>query len=456
VARALLATEPQNARARLAAGIALRGLGQLETSRSELEEAARLQPSDYAVAYELGLLHEALGDDAAAASQFERAAQLRPAFAPARYAAGAARLRRREWLHAAAAFEATLAIDPNNGEVRRSLATALAQAARESVARGDFAAASGHFHGARAHDPANAELAMSSAQTDLLLGRWVSGWEAHRARPTRVAFEAQRAREGDPYRVPPPEALRGRGIRILGDQGLGDILFMLRFAPGIEGTTHFDFVGDARLHTLLARTGLFRHLEPERTALPEGGDIEILAGDLPLLAARTLACPPSLAIAADPQRAAAWARRLEALGPRPWIGVTWRAGTDKPTPGESLVKAVPLETLLVPLRGSGTVVSLQRAPAVKDLEEGAGILDAPLHDLAAANEDLEEALALLSVLDRYIGVSNTNMHLRALVAKACEIYVPFPYEWRCGVEGESPWFPGWIVHRQSPGRAWPG
>jgi len=34
--------------------------------------------------------------------------------------------------------------------------------------------------------------------------------------------------------------------------------------------------------------------------------------------------------------------------------------------------------------------------------------------------------------------------------------VPFPYEWRWGAEGESPWFPGWSVHRQSPGRAWPG
>src|SRR6185369_1744004 len=133
-----------------------------------------------------------------------------------------------------------------------------------------------------AHDPASAELAMSSAQTDLLLGRWVSGWEAYRARPSRVGFEAHRAREGHPYRVPPPEALRGRGILILGDQGLGDILFMLRFASRIAGATHVDFVGDARLHTLLARTGLFRHLEPERTAPPGGGDIEILAGDLPL------------------------------------------------------------------------------------------------------------------------------------------------------------------------------
>jgi tetratricopeptide (TPR) repeat protein len=456
VARALLATEPHNARARLAAGIALRGLGQLETSRSELEEAARLQPSDYAIAYELGLLHEALGDDAAAASQFERAAQLRPAFAPARYAAGAARLRRREWTQAAAAFEATLAIDPANAEARRALSGALAHAGRECVARGEFAAASRHFHGALAHDKTNAELAMYIAQADLLLGRWVSGWAAYRARPTRVAFERQRTQEGQPYRVPPVEALRGRGVRILGDQGLGDILFMLRFVPRIERATHVDFVGDARLHSLLARTSLFRRFEAERVSLAGDIDVEILAGDLPLLVGSAVTCPPSLAISADPHRASAWARRLEALGPRPWIGITWRAGTAKPKPGESLAKSVPIETLLAPLRGAGTVVSLQNAPTMQDLDEATRILGTRLHNLAVANEDLEEALALLSVLDRYAGVSNTNVHLRALAGKPCEVCVPFPYEWRWGVEGESPWFPGSTVRRQSPGGAWPG
>jgi hypothetical protein len=112
--------------------------------------------------------------------------------------------------------------------------------------------------------------------------------------------------------------------------------------------------------------------------------------------------------------------------------------------------------LLAPLREGGTVVSLQRAPTMQDLEEGTRILGARLHDLAIANEDLEDALALLSILDRYAGVSNTNVHLRALVAKACEVYVPFPYEWRWGVEGESPWFPGWKVRRQSPDGTWPG
>ncbi|QJR12722.1 hypothetical protein DSM104443_03815 [Usitatibacter rugosus] len=452
----MLATQPRNARAHLAAGLALRGLGRLDESRSAFDEAARLEPGDYAAAYELGLLHELRGDDAAALAQFERTSELRPAFAPAKYAAGATRLRLKQWAEAAAAFEAVLAIDPRNADARRALVAALTQAGRVAVGQGEFTEASRLYHAARTLDPANAELAMYAAQTDLLLGRWVSGWSAYRARPTRLAFEAQLAREGHPYRVPPAEALRGRGVRILAEQGLGDILFLLRFAATIEGATHLDFVGDARLHSLLARSGLFRRLEPDRIAPPGEGEVELLAGDLPLLAAATGACPPSLAITPEPHRVAEWTRRLEVLGPRPWIGVTWRAGTDKPKRGESLAKSVPLETLLTPLRGTGTLVSLQRAPGEHDLENGARFLGARLHDLASANVDLEEALALLSVLDRYVGVSNTNIHLRALTGKECELYVPFPYEWRWGTEGDSPWFPGWKVHRQAPDGRWPG
>jgi len=454
-ARALLATQPRNARAHLAAGLALRGLGRLDESRSELDEAARLEPGDYAAAYELGLLHVLRKDDGAALTQFERAWELRPAFVPAKYAAGEARLRLGKWIEAATAFGAVLAIDPRNADARRALIAALTQAGRAAVSRGQFSEASRLYHAARTQDPANAELAMYSAQTDLLLGRWVSGWSAYRARPARLAFEAQLAREGPSYRVPPAEALRGRGVRILAEQGLGDILFLLRFAPKIEGATHLDFAGDARLHSLLARSGLFRRLEGDRLASPAEGDVELLAGDLPLLVAPAGACPPSLAIAPEPHRAAEWTRRLEALGPRPWIGVTWRAGAGQPKRGESLAKSVPLEELLAPLRGAGTIVSVQRAAAAQDLEEGARILGAPLHDLAAANEDLEEALALLSVLDRCVGVSSTNMHLRALTGKTGEVYVPFPYEWRWGTEGESPWFPGWKVLHQSPQGNWP-
>ena len=82
-------------------------------------------------------------------------------------------------------------------------------------------------------------------------------------------------------------------------------------------------------------------------------------------------------------------------------------------------------------------------------------LGRPVHDFTALNEELEGMLALLALVDDYVGVSNTNMHLRAGVARAARVLVPCPAEWRWMTSGsESPWFPGFTVYRQSMQGDW--
>ena len=60
-------------------------------------------------------------------------------------------------------------------------------------------------------------------------------------------------------------------------------------------------------------------------------------------------------------------------------------------------------------------------------------------------------LALLALLDDYVGVSNTNMHLRAGVGKPARVLVPSPPDWRWMMNHArtSPWFPGFSIYRQS-------
>ena len=63
--------------------------------------------------------------------------------------------------------------------------------------------------------------------------------------------------------------------------------------------------------------------------------------------------------------------------------------------------------------------------------------------------------ALLAVLDDYVGVSNTNMHLRAGIGLPAKVLVPYPPEFRWMAAGErSPWFPGRGVFRQRADRSW--
>ena len=63
-------------------------------------------------------------------------------------------------------------------------------------------------------------------------------------------------------------------------------------------------------------------------------------------------------------------------------------------------------------------------------------------------------LALLSLLDEYIGVSNTNMHLIAGLAKPAKVLIPFPPEFRWMEKGRSPWFPNFSLYRQDKSGSW--
>src|SRR5262249_8493309 len=79
------------------------------------------------------------------------------------------------------------------------------------------------------------------------------------------------------------------------------------------------------------------------------------------------------------------------------------------------------------------------------------------HDLSALNENLEDIAAVLSLIDEYVGVSNTNIHMRAGLRKTARVLVPFPAEFRwMDAGGDSPWFPRFPIYRQGADRDWHG
>ena len=139
------------------------------------------------------------------------------------------------------------------------------------------------------------------------------------------------------------------------------------------------------------------------------------------------------------------------------MALTWRAGTATAGgPSRNLLKEVAPAMLGQRLRDRrATWISVQRLPGVGGREALSAALGAPVHDAAYANGDLEEILALMSVVDHYVGVSNTNTHLRAGVGGPMRVLVPHPPEWRWGLAGErSPWFSTAIVERQQPSGRW--
>jgi hypothetical protein len=203
--------------------------------------------------------------------------------------------------------------------------------------------------------------------------------------------------------------------------------------------------------------------EVPQPADASGAIIEMLVGDLPraLLQHGGTAedLPPPLALTALPERLAAMRGKLALLGPPPYLALTWRGGTaphEQTGSSWALFKNVPLDAFGSVLAGLPfTLLAIQRKPLPPEIAQLAAAAGKPIHDLCDVNDDLEDMLALLALIDDYVGVSNTNMHLRAGLNRSARVLVPRPSEWRWMAYGEaSPWFPGFTVYRQGIDGTW--
>jgi Tfp pilus assembly protein PilF len=447
--RAGLALRPDFAAVWSNLAFALRELKRIDEAREAAERAVRLDPGLADAWNLLGLVeHDARRFDEAR-RHFDRAIELRPAFAAALMNRANAAQALGDLEAAVSGYERALAIDPRHPPIHYNFGHL------HHKATGNLGEAMRHYREAIRLVPAYATAHHNLSHALLLKGEFEAAWHEYSWRPPRAAYMA--SRRDRPYAPPPPGALAGSHLAIVAEQGLGDVLFFLRYAPLLRarGAT-LDFIGEPRLHGMLARTGLFESLAGRSDPAGQEDSAEVLAGDLPLLAPEAAASlPPPLALSAEPARVAAVRERLRALGPPPYIGIAWRSGEPRTGLFETLFKEVPPDALGSALRDwPATLVSVQRNPHPGETDNIAAHARRPVHDLSAMNADLENALALMSVLDDYIGMSSTNVHLRAGAGRTSRVLVPFPYEWRWMQEGPSPWFPGTTVLRQSAAGSW--
>lgn len=347
-------------------------------------------------------------------------------------------------------FRAALAANPAWVEAYSNLALAF-------EAGGRWDEATGAYREAIARQPRFAAARQNLARALLTCGEYREGWLEYRWRLLAQGIERSAP---DAAVAALPDTLAGRDFALLSEQGVGDVLFFLRFAPELARRgARLAFRGDPRLHSILERTGLFAlGIEGEGVAAPGLEPIRI--GDLPFRLGidDPAGAPPSLALSPRPESVARMRSALEAAGPRPWAALTWRAGVLSSGPSRTQLKEVGLAALGESLRGAkATWLSVQRLPRAGEIETLSDAIDARVHDFSACNDSLEDMLALLSLVDRYVGVSNANAYLRAGLGLAMEVLVAHPPEWRWLAAGsESPWFAAMRVYRQRVDGDWSG
>jgi tetratricopeptide (TPR) repeat protein len=283
----------------------------------------------------------------------------------------------------------------------------------------------------------------------LTQGHFAMGWQDYLHR-----FSARK--KNLPFHHQPLEAdLTGVRILLRRDQGLGDEIFFLRFAPELKRRgAHVTYQAHGKIASLFARLPFLDSVIDDGSE-PGPYDRIVSIGDLPYLLGMSSAdgIPPSLELPVVPDRLVAQKAALTAFGPPPYIGVTWRAGTDQLG---NLFKAISLQDIGSVLRSkAATLIALQRLPELGEIQALSRSTGRTVHDLTAVNDQLEDMLAVVSLLDDYVTVSNTNVHLRAATGKGSRVLVPWPPEFRWMAEGRaSPWFPGSTVYRQDQGGSW--
>ena len=468
-----IAIQPNHAAAHSNRGIALQELKQLEDAVASYDKAIAIKP-DYAEAYyNRGRALQELGEFEAAVASYDKAIAIRPNYAEAYSNRGTTLQSLKRFDAAVASYDNAIAIRPDFAEAYynrgmalkelKQLDAAVANYDKAIAFRPSYAAA--HYNRGNAlqelrrHDAAVASLdkaiaikpdyveaRKNRALGNLLLGKFGRGWADYLAPPPAVfAVKKHLARDAR------------CALLLRCDQGLGDEIFFLRFLPLLRGrgVTRVLYEGGAKITSILRRVEGIDGLVTQGEPLP-ASDESLHISYLPLALGHANAPPPSLAVAPVAARVAELRARLAALGPPPYIGVTWRAGaTDTP---DVLFKLAPIADLGRSLAGlPGTLIALQRLPEAGEIDLLATSAGTSVHDLTALNEDLEGMLALLSLLDDYVTVSNTNVHLRALTGRVSRVLVPCPPDFRWMAEGaESPWFPGCRVYRQEADRSWDG
>jgi hypothetical protein len=316
-------------------------------------------------------------------------------------------------------------------------------------------------------------------------GFFADGWLAYSERPhpdplRKYAFDAARSGALE-------SPVSGRRVCIVQEQGIGDEIFFLRYAPWLRAAgARITCRVSRKIQSLIERVPCVEQVL-EEDATPPVADLVMLAGDLPKMLTTDPASPlpgpdtatehhdlpllperisvfwpqlpPPLPLTPRDERIADIRKRLREFGPPPYLGITWRGGI---SPGDQrgmpwmLYKEIGIQPLAGALRDfTGTCIALQRNPAPGELEGLASALGRKVLDLTALNEDLEDMLALLAVIDEYVAVSNTNVHLRAGVGKLARVLVPCPPDWRWMDAGRtSPWFPACRIYRQSASGDW--
>lgn len=251
-----------------------------------------------------------------------------------------------------------------------------------------------------------------------------------------------------------PLSLMHKKIHLVNEQGIGDEMFFLRFLPEIcRLGAKVSYSPYEKMMDIIKPWAKKHDIDLYPNSIPQHYDHLFAVCDAPLLANhRTAPVPDSIRLEVNINLRKKIEDRFRDY-PRPWIGLTWRGGTKGDE--KTLYKFVPLKGFFEALHHvPGTFFDLTRVVDEEDQEMIEQNFPSTIVKTGDLCDGLESSLCLMSLLDDYIGVSNTNMHLLASIGRGAKVFMTSLPEYRWGTSGRSPWFKDFAVYRQEIGGDW--
>jgi tetratricopeptide (TPR) repeat protein len=459
---------------------ALTGMGRLADALNGYRQALSLRTRD-------AKLHKCLGNALSrmekypeAEASYREALKLSPNYVDALNDLGITQARQSRLQDAIATYRQAIAIKPKFAEAYNNMGNALRNSSRfeESVdcylkaleCKPDYADAHnnlgiayaelGRFDEAVASytrclkvRPEHVDAHMNRALTWLRKGDYAQGWAEYEWRWKKRNLTPR------PPIMPQWNGfpLAGRRILLITEQGLGDTLQFVRFAPVLkrQGAGAVILECPEKLIKLLSRSPGIDHLIPQGKPLPDY-DVYCALMNVPGLTATSVEAIPSEVpyIFPDPDLVAHWKRELAGI-PELKVGINWQGN---PKYAGDRHRSIPLN-LFEPL---------SRVPGVKlfSLQKNAGLdqLDAlggkfPVTDLGRKLDEntgpFMDTAAVLTNLDLFITSDTAVAHLAGALGVPVWMPLSTTPDWRWMTHREdNPWYPTMRIFRQNVHMAW--
>lgn len=422
---------------------------QYEKAIEVFQKVLEYDPSNFDALNNLGVSYDQIDDEENALFYFNKLLELNPNSARILSSIGAVYQKLDDLKTCISYYDKALAVDPEFVSAIYNKGVALHES-------GYYEESTHYFTKTLAHQPDHEDASYNLGINFLISGNYKQGFRHYFKRP-RFPLETDKLTP-----ITPGMDLNNKKILFTRSQGIGDELFFLRFSHLAKKETNTIYYrADPKIASICERIPFIDEVVAKYP--DEEYDYCFEIDDLPLLLdiQQESQLPPPLPLEPLSSSIECVKKLLGSNVDLPLMGITWRAGSKEKCPNRELnyqvlKKEIPLETLSDAIETyEGKFVILQRNPLDTELEYLKSRFGDRIIDLSDLNEKLEDMLALLSLLDKHVGVSNTNVHLRAGLHLTADILVPFPPDWRWLTSGDtSPWFPRFKVFRQCADGQW--